>query len=177
MPTSPPPKILVVFAKWPIHLSGEPQKGLGVFRFWYNHVRPHQHLDGPTPAQHWNGKGLTRSKEASYFSAWDELLTGFYFPSWRPATTATGATGEYRSRLWAAWTTTPCLNSLEGGDQSRDRTAEGPRSNNQPDPAPRYRPQIPGALLRTVRSGQPSGLLQNRKRIWTCFVPRCPVPQ
>ncbi len=55
----------------PIQLSAEPKKNLDIFRFWYNHVRPHQHLDGLTPAQHWSGKRPPRSGEASYFSASD----------------------------------------------------------------------------------------------------------
>ncbi|MEO1333954.1 MAG: integrase core domain-containing protein, partial [Myxococcota bacterium] len=25
------------------------------FRAWYNHVRPHQHLNGQTPAEAWEG--------------------------------------------------------------------------------------------------------------------------
>ncbi len=55
--------------QWPVWLSAEPQEDLDLFRIWYNHVRPHQHLDGLTPAQHWSGKGPPRSGEASYFSA------------------------------------------------------------------------------------------------------------
>ena len=66
---------------WALPPDAEPQNDLDIFRFWYNHVRPHQHLDGLTPAQQWNGKGPDLSREASYFSAWDGLLTGFYFPS------------------------------------------------------------------------------------------------
>lgn len=27
------------------------QQGLDEFRVWYNHLRPHQHLEGRTPAQ------------------------------------------------------------------------------------------------------------------------------
>ncbi len=70
--------------RWPVQEAAEPQEDLDLFRLWYNHVRPHQHLDGLTPAQQWNGKGpdrSDRSKKACYFSAWDGLLTGFYFPS------------------------------------------------------------------------------------------------
>ncbi len=67
--------------QWPVWLAAEPQKDLDLYRLWCNHIRPHQHLDGLTPAQHWSGKAPARSKEASYFSAWDGLLTGFYFPS------------------------------------------------------------------------------------------------
>jgi transposase InsO family protein len=31
------------------------QSALDDFRLWYNHLRPHQHLDGRTPAQAWAG--------------------------------------------------------------------------------------------------------------------------
>ena len=53
---------------------------LGDFRAWYNHVRPHQHLGGRTPAEAWSGIDPYASapKEARYFSAWDGMLTGFY---------------------------------------------------------------------------------------------------
>ena len=51
-----------------------------LFRVWYNHVRPHQHLNGRTPAEAWckrppNSKGKNR-----YFYAWGGALTGFYLP-------------------------------------------------------------------------------------------------
>jgi putative transposase len=49
------------------------------FRVWYNHVRPHQHLDGATPAEAWDG-GARRCGKPRYFSEWDGLLTGFHFP-------------------------------------------------------------------------------------------------
>jgi transposase InsO family protein len=51
------------------------------FRFWYNHVRTHQHLQGKTPAQVWSNTTSIKNQTASqYFSTWDGLLTGFYFP-------------------------------------------------------------------------------------------------
>ena len=64
--------------KWPTtaaELSGE----LRIFRFWYNHVRPHHHLDGRTPAQAWSGDlgGRYRTRVRS-FSEWDGLLAGFW---------------------------------------------------------------------------------------------------
>lgn len=49
------------------------------FRCWYNHVRPHQHLDGHTPAEVWAGRTKSR-KRPLYFRAWDGLLSGWYFP-------------------------------------------------------------------------------------------------
>ena len=50
------------------------------FRLWYNHVRPHQHLDGRTPLEAWNGVNPYRRlpKEIRYMVGWDGLLTGFY---------------------------------------------------------------------------------------------------
>jgi len=53
---------------------------LGDFRAWYNHVRPHQHLGGRTPAEAWAGIDpyATAPNAVSYFSAWDGMLTGYY---------------------------------------------------------------------------------------------------
>jgi hypothetical protein len=54
---------------------------LGQFRFWYNHVRTHRHLDGKTPAETWSGKEIFRqkAKQEYWFEAWEGLLTGIYF--------------------------------------------------------------------------------------------------
>jgi hypothetical protein len=51
---------------------------LGDFRAWYNHVRPHQHLGGRTPAEAWAGFDpyVAAPCEVRYFSVWDGLLTG-----------------------------------------------------------------------------------------------------
>lgn len=71
------------------------------FRFFYNHVRGHEHLAGLTPAEVWSGlrwkvkdgAGLNSTavagnvaaiaalppvKEEFWFEAWDGLLTGYY---------------------------------------------------------------------------------------------------
>lgn len=50
------------------------------FRFWYNHVRPHQNLDGRTPAEVWRGIDIFTKgyKQQYWFKEWDGLLTGFY---------------------------------------------------------------------------------------------------
>jgi transposase InsO family protein len=53
---------------------------LRLFRFWYNHVRPHQHLEGMTPAEVWGGTTLGAGN-AQWFEAWDGLLAGYYSPS------------------------------------------------------------------------------------------------
>jgi len=52
-----------------------------LFRIWYNHIRPHQHLDGLTPAMAWNGKPANPRRRPLYFSEWKGVLTGFYVPS------------------------------------------------------------------------------------------------
>lgn len=53
---------------------------LGEFRFFYNHVRPHQNLGGATPAEAWAGANphITRFKQEYWFEAWDGLLQGYY---------------------------------------------------------------------------------------------------
>jgi putative transposase len=50
------------------------------YRFFYNHVRPHQNLDGHTPAEAWAGINpyTTRFKQEYWFEAWDGLLQGYY---------------------------------------------------------------------------------------------------
>ena len=50
------------------------------FRFWYNEVRPHQHLHGHTPAEVWSGINPYRCapKGVSRFMGWNGLLTGLY---------------------------------------------------------------------------------------------------
>lgn len=53
---------------------------LGEFRFFYNHVRPHQNLGGATPAEVWAGVDphTARFKQEYWFEAWDGLLQGYY---------------------------------------------------------------------------------------------------
>jgi len=50
------------------------------FRFWYNHIRPHQHLNGWTPAEAWVGLDPYRHppRATLCFHAWDGLLEGIY---------------------------------------------------------------------------------------------------
>ena len=52
---------------------------LTTFRYWYNHVRPHQNLNGQTPAEAWNGIGLYAKspKQEHWFETWDGLLAGY----------------------------------------------------------------------------------------------------
>ena len=64
-----------------IENSSHLDQALPEFRFWYNHVRTHQHLKGNTPAQVWRSQITNKAPTLPYyFSAWDNLLTGFYFP-------------------------------------------------------------------------------------------------
>jgi transposase InsO family protein len=65
---------------WSVADSSELSDALHLFRTWYNHVRPHQHLHGMTPAEAWAGIeiGNRRPKEVIWFDAWDGLLIGYY---------------------------------------------------------------------------------------------------
>ncbi len=53
---------------------------LNTFRHWYNHVRPHQNLEGRTPAEAWRGINPYSKppKQEQWFEAWDGLLTGYH---------------------------------------------------------------------------------------------------
>ena len=53
---------------------------LSTFQYWYNHIRPHQNLDGRTPAEAWNGIDpyAKPAKQESWFEAWDGLLSGYH---------------------------------------------------------------------------------------------------
>jgi len=55
-------------------------KALGIFRIWYECVRPHQNLAGKTPWEAWNGEdplndGIPRSWR--WVEEWDGVLSGF----------------------------------------------------------------------------------------------------
>ncbi len=51
---------------------------ISLFPFWYNHVRPHQHLAGRTPAEVWSGKPANRKGLAFYGR--QGKMQGFYLP-------------------------------------------------------------------------------------------------
>ena len=55
-------------------------RALAEFRFYYNHVRPHQNLGGRTPAEAWAGINpfAARIRKEYWFEAWDGLLKGYY---------------------------------------------------------------------------------------------------
>jgi putative transposase len=65
---------------WEVDSLAQLNAALVPFQFWYNHVRPHQHLDGRAPAEIWSGQDsfTTKAKREYWFEAWDGLLTGFY---------------------------------------------------------------------------------------------------
>ncbi len=50
------------------------------FKTFYNHVRPHQHLQGRTPQETWDGIDPRRCapKQARFVKAWGGLLTGYH---------------------------------------------------------------------------------------------------
>ncbi len=55
-------------------------QALTEFRFYYNHVRPHQNLSGRTPTEAWGTLDpyTTRVKSEYWFEAWEGLLKGYY---------------------------------------------------------------------------------------------------
>ena len=69
--------------QWTVPDQAALNRSLAEFRLWYNHIRPHQHLQGRTPAEIWNGADVfrRRSTEIQFFKAWDGLLTGYYLPT------------------------------------------------------------------------------------------------
>lgn len=62
-------------------LPDELDEDLTTVRAWYNHLRPHQHLDGLTPAMAWNGKKPSGRGKPRYLYFWNGRLTGFVFPT------------------------------------------------------------------------------------------------
>jgi len=56
------------------------QASLDEYEFWYNALRPHQHLAGRTPLDAWNkiDPWTKAPKSVEWFSAWDGLLTAGY---------------------------------------------------------------------------------------------------
>ncbi len=66
--------------KWQADNTEQLSGALVQFRFWYNHVRPHQSLDGKTPVEVWRGIDVfaKKPKREYWLEAWDGLLTGFY---------------------------------------------------------------------------------------------------
>lgn len=65
---------------WAVEGGEQLAFALADFRTWYNLVRPHQHLGARTPAEAWAGIDpfAAAPRAATYFSAWDGMLTGYY---------------------------------------------------------------------------------------------------
>jgi putative transposase len=66
--------------RWEVDSREQLETALELFRVWYNHLRPHQHLHGRTPAEVWAGIDCyaTEPRQSIPVSAWDGLLTGYY---------------------------------------------------------------------------------------------------
>ncbi len=65
--------------QWQVPDFAQLNHDLDLFRRWYNHVRPHQNLDGRTPAEAWRGANpyTTKPRCEYWFEAWGGLLTGY----------------------------------------------------------------------------------------------------
>jgi putative transposase len=66
--------------RWDVDSREQLETALGLFRVWYNHLRPHQHLHGRTPAEVWAGFDCyaNEPRQSIPVSARDGLLTGYY---------------------------------------------------------------------------------------------------
>jgi len=64
---------------WIVAGIAQLNRDLDTFRYWYNHIRPHQNLDGRTPAEVWSGIDpyAKPPKQDQWFEAWDGLLRGY----------------------------------------------------------------------------------------------------
>ncbi|OFZ67412.1 MAG: hypothetical protein A2V79_12460 [Betaproteobacteria bacterium RBG_16_56_24] len=65
--------------QWQVPNLAQLNRDLKIFCHWYNHIRPHQNLDGKTPAEAWVGiNPYTKPpKQEQWFEAWDGLLAGY----------------------------------------------------------------------------------------------------
>ncbi len=65
--------------QWQVPGFAQLNRNLDTFRRWYNHVRPHQNLDGRTPAETWRGSNPYEKapQQECWFEAWDGLLAGY----------------------------------------------------------------------------------------------------
>jgi transposase InsO family protein len=66
--------------RWEVDSGEQLETALRLFRVWYNHIRPHQHLHGRTPAELWSGIDCYSKppRQCTPFEAWDGLLAGDY---------------------------------------------------------------------------------------------------
>lgn len=65
--------------QWQVQNHAQLNRDLKIFCYWYNHVRPHQNLNGRTPADAWCGINpyAKQPKQEYWFEAWDGLLAGY----------------------------------------------------------------------------------------------------
>lgn len=65
--------------QWQVQNFAQLNRDLQSFRHWYNHIRPHQNLDGRTPSETWSGiNPYSKSPKQEYwFEEWDGLLAGY----------------------------------------------------------------------------------------------------
>jgi transposase InsO family protein len=65
--------------QWTVAGIEQLNSDLHTFRHWYNHVRPHQNLEGRTPTEAWSGISpfAKPPKQEYWFEAWDGLLAGY----------------------------------------------------------------------------------------------------
>lgn len=65
--------------QWQVPNFAQLNRDLDTFRHWYNHIRPHQNLNGKTPAEAWSGVNpyAKPPKQEHWFEAWDGLLAGY----------------------------------------------------------------------------------------------------
>ena len=61
-----------------IHNAQQLNQGLKEFCFYYNHIRPHDYLDGKTPYEVWQGIDVFHKapKRIEPYNQWDGVLTG-----------------------------------------------------------------------------------------------------
>jgi|CXWL01.1.fsa_nt_gi transposase InsO family protein len=65
--------------QWTVQNFAQLNRDLSTFSYWYNCVRPHQNLNGKTPAEAWRGIDPYEKpfKQERWFEAWDGLLVGY----------------------------------------------------------------------------------------------------
>lgn len=63
----------------PIDYETSITKLLIEYRCWYNHLRPHDYLDGQTPSEVFSQKSKSL-KQPRLFQFWDGALVGYYYP-------------------------------------------------------------------------------------------------
>ena len=65
--------------QWQVSNFAQLNRDLDTFRHWYNHIRPHQNLNGKTPAEAWSGINpyAKPPKQEQWFEAWNGLLAGY----------------------------------------------------------------------------------------------------